>query len=118
MADVHLECLFCKAARGDLPVKRLYEDDEVLGFADVRPQAPLHALFIPKRHIASADALTEADCALAGRLAWAAAQLARQQGHAEDGYRLVYNCNAYGGQTVFHLHLHLLAGRPLGWPPG
>jgi histidine triad (HIT) family protein len=78
----------------------------------------LHALFIPKRHIATTDALVETDSALVGRLAWAAAHYARQQGHADNGYRLVFNCNAYGGQTVFHLHLHLLAGRPMAWPPG
>jgi len=111
-------CLFCRAVRGELGVSRLYEDEAVLGFEDIRPQAPLHMLFIPKRHVASTDALTEADSALAGRLLWAAANFARQRGYAEDGYRLVVNCNAHGGQTVFHLHVHLLAGRPLGWPPG
>jgi len=113
-----INCLFCKAARGELPIKKLYEDDEVLGFADLYPQAPLHALFIPKRHIATVDALEEADSTLVGRLVWAAARMAREEGHADDGYRLVFNCNAHGGQTVFHLHLHLLAGRPLAWPPG
>jgi len=116
--DLVDNCLFCKAVRGALPIQKLYEDEAVLGFADVHPQAPLHALFIPKRHIATTDALLEADSLLVGRLAWAAAVVARERGHADNGYRLVFNCNAYGGQTVFHLHLHLLAGRPLAWPPG
>jgi len=118
LPDTLEACLFCKAVRGELPIKKLYEDNEVLAFADLRPQAPLHALFIPKRHISTTDALVETDSPLVGRLAWAAAHVARQQGHADNGYRLVFNCNAYGGQTVFHLHLHLLAGRPLDWPPG
>jgi histidine triad (HIT) family protein len=113
-----MSCLFCRIAAGEIPVSTVYEDDEVMAFGDVNPQAPLHVLVIPRRHIATLNDLTESDQALAGRLVRRAAAIAAEQGFAERGYRTVFNCNADAGQTVFHIHLHLLAGRTLGWPPG
>lgn len=113
-----MSCLFCRIAAGDIPASTVYEDADVLAFNDINPQAPLHVLIVPKRHIATTNDLTEADEALVGRLVRTAAAIAAQEGYAERGYRTVLNCNAEAGQTVFHVHLHLLAGRSLGWPPG
>ena len=113
-----MSCLFCRIAAGDIPASTVYEDADVLAFNDINPQAPLHVLIVPKRHIATTNDLTEADEALVGKLVRAAAAIAAQEGYAERGYRTVLNCNAEAGQTVFHVHLHLLAGRSLGWPPG
>ena len=110
--------LFAKIIRREIPADIVHEDDEVLAFRDINPQAPVHVLFIPKRPIATLNDLGEVDAALVGKLVLAAARWAKQQGFAEDGYRLVMNCNRDGGQTVFHIHLHLLAGRALQWPPG
>jgi histidine triad (HIT) family protein len=112
------DCLFCKIARRDIPASIVHETDDLLAFRDVGPQAPVHVLVIPKRHVATLDDFEPADAALAGRLLLAAAELARREGIAEQGYRTVMNCNADGGQSVFHVHLHLLGGRRLGWPPG
>jgi histidine triad (HIT) family protein len=117
-ADSMDDCLFCKILAGKIPARTVHEDALCIGFADLNPQAPLHVLFIPRRHVASADELEEGDQALVGQLAQAAAKHARAQGVAKAGYRLVVNTNADAGQTVFHLHLHLLAGRTLTWPPG
>jgi histidine triad (HIT) family protein len=114
MADT----IFGKIARREIPADIVYEDEEVLGFRDLNPQAPVHVLFIPKRPIATLDEAGPDDALLLGRLQLAAADYARQQGLAEQGYRTVINCNEHGGQTVFHLHVHLLAGRRLHWPPG
>ena len=111
------DCLFCRIAAGALPTTRLYEDELVMAFADIHPQAPVHALLIPKRHIGSTSEAVEEHAAMLGRLIVAAAELARQQGLG-NGYRLVFNTGADGGQTVGHLHLHLLGGRAMGWPPG
>lgn len=111
------DCLFCKMVAGEIPTNKLYEDDQVLAFHDIDPQAPLHFLVIPKRHIPSPAALTEADAALVGHVFAVIAQVAAQQG-LENGYRVVTNCGADGGQSVGHLHFHVLAGRPLAWPPG
>ncbi len=117
MPDTHPDCLFCKIAAGTIPVKRLHDTPDILAFADINPQAPTHLLLIPKRHIAShAHALPE-DAALLGILFSAAGNLARAH-HLDRGYRLVVNTGPDGGQTVDHLHVHLLGGRPLGWPPG
>ena len=113
-----MSCLFCRIAAGEIPASKVFEDADVLAFNDINPQAPLHVLVIPKRHIATTSDLTEADEALVGKMVRAAAALAAQKGYAERGYRTVFNCNAEAGQTVFHIHLHLLAGRNLGWPPG
>ena len=110
------DCLFCKMVAGDIKPDVVFEDEFVLAFRDINPQAPVHILIIPKRHIATLNELD--DGALAGRIMLAATQLAEQEKIAEAGYRTVFNCNGHGGQAVYHLHLHLLGGRPLGWPPG
>ncbi|MBA2078692.1 MAG: histidine triad nucleotide-binding protein [Rhodanobacter sp. 68-29] len=112
------DTIFGKIIRREIPADIVYEDDELLAFRDVNPQAPVHVLFIPKKPIATLDDATAEDAALLGRLQLAAADYARREGFAEQGYRTVINCNQYGGQTVFHLHLHLLAGRRMHWPPG
>ena len=112
------DCLFCKIRDGKIPATITYRDDDVLAFKDIGPKAPLHELVIPLRHLASlADAKPE-DAALLGRLLVAGAQRARESGQAADGFRVVMNAGAGAGQTVFHVHLHVLAGRALGWPPG
>ena len=113
-----MSCLFCRIAAGEIPASKVYEDADVLAFNDINPQAPLHVLIIPKRHIATTNDLAESDQALVGQLLRRAAAIAGEKGYADRGYRTVFNCNAEAGQTVFHIHLHLLAGRPLGWPPG
>lgn len=112
------DTIFAKIIRRDIPANIVYEDDEVLAFRDLNPQAPVHVLFVPKKPIVTLDAATADDAALLGKVLLAAAAYARQEGLAEQGYRTVINCNEYGGQTVFHLHVHLLAGRPMHWPPG
>lgn len=112
------ETLFSKIIRREIPADIVYEDDEVLAFRDINPQAPVHVLFIPKKPIATLNDAEEADAALIGKLVLRAVAWAKQQGFAQDGYRCVINCNEHGGQTVFHLHLHLLGGRQLHWPPG
>ena len=111
------DCLFCKIASGVIPVQRLHEDEHALAFPDIHPQAPVHVLIIPKRHIAShAHALPE-DAAMLGHLLGLAGEVARTEG-LDNGYRLVINTGPDGGQTVDHLHIHLLGGRPMNWPPG
>ncbi len=112
------DCLFCKIAAGDIPSNKLFEDDRLLAFYDIDPQAPVHFLVIPKKHIDSAAVLTEDDAALLGHIYAVIAQLAAQLGIAENGYRVVTNVGADGGQSVKHLHFHVLAGRSLAWPPG
>jgi histidine triad (HIT) family protein len=112
-----MDCLFCKIAAGTIPVTRLYEDEQVVAFPDINPQAPVHVLVIPKQHVASLAQTSADDAALLGHLLNAAVEVARLQGLA-NGYRLVINTGADGGQTVEHLHLHLLGGRHMTWPPG
>ena len=112
------DCLFCKMVEGKIPPDIVYEDDQVLAFRDISPQAPVHVLVIPKRHVSTLNDLAPEDAQLAGQLTLAAARVAKQEGVADNGYRTVMNCNADGGQTVFHIHMHVLAGRPLHWPPG
>ena len=112
------DCLFCKIANGDIPTELIYEDDDVVAFDDIGPQAPHHFLCIPRRHIATTNDLEDADAKIIGKLALAASKIAKQRGLAEDGYRMVMNCNQHGGQTVFHIHMHVLAGRQMTWPPG
>lgn len=112
------DCLFCRIGAGEIPADIVHETDEVVAFRDINPQAPTHALIIPKRHIASINALQEGDADIVGKLFLAAKEIARDEGFAEPGYRVVMNCNAAAGQTVFHIHLHLLGGRDLTWPPG
>lgn len=112
------DTIFGKIIRREIPADIVYEDDEILGFRDVNPQAPVHVLFIPKRPLATLNEAEAADAPLLGRLLLACAEYAKQEGLADQGYRTVVNCNAHGGQTVFHLHVHLLAGRAMHWPPG
>lgn len=112
------DCLFCRIAAGEIPATLVHEDDQVVAFRDIAPRAPTHILLIPRRHIPSALHLTEDDGPLLGRLFAVAADLARAEGIAEGGYRMVTNIGDWGGQTVHHLHLHLLGGRSMHWPPG
>lgn len=112
------DCLFCKIAAGEIPAQIVHETDDTLAFRDINPQAPVHALVIPKRHIASINDLEEGDAAIIGKLFLAARDIAAEEGFAEPGYRVTMNCNAAAGQTVFHVHLHLLGGREFTWPPG
>jgi histidine triad (HIT) family protein len=111
------DCLFCKIRDGLIPAKQVYQDDRAVAFRDINPQAPTHVLVIPRKHIASLNELTDEDHALVGYLHQVAAKLARDEG-LSGGYRTLFNTGPDAGQTVFHLHLHLLGGRPLGWPPG
>ena len=112
------ETIFSKILRHEIPADIVYEDDDVLGFRDLNPQAPVHVLFIPRQPLATLNDAMPEDAPLLGKLLLAAAAYARQEGFAEQGYRTVINCNEDGGQTVFHIHVHLLAGRRLHWPPG
>lgn len=112
------DCIFCKIAAGEIPSDKVYEDDTVFAFRDLNPQAPSHVLVVPKRHIATLNDLRPEDEATVGRLYGAAREIAAAEGYAEAGYRTVVNCNEAGGQTVFHIHLHLLGGRAMRWPPG
>jgi histidine triad (HIT) family protein len=111
-------CLFCKIAHGDIPVELVYQDDLVAAFRDIHPQAPTHLLIVPKQHIPDALALSAADGELLARVMTVAANLAQQEGIAVPGFRIVINTGPAAGQTVQHLHFHLLGGRELGWPPG
>jgi len=112
------DCIFCKIAAGELPADIYYKDEEVIAFRDVHPVAPTHLLIIPRRHIATANEFSEEDVALIGKLPLTAARIAKELRVDQSGYRLVMNCNRDAGQTVFHVHLHLLAGRSFSWPPG
>lgn len=112
------DCLFCRIVAKEIPARIAYEDPEVVAFYDVAPQAPVHLLLVPRRHLARVSDLQAADAPLMSHLVMTANQLARTLGVAEAGYRLVMNCNAQAGQSVYHLHLHLLGGRPMRWPPG
>jgi histidine triad (HIT) family protein len=112
------DCLFCHIASGEIPARTVYEDEQVVAFADTNPQAPVHLLVIPRRHVENVAALQPGDCELMSHLMLVAARVAREAGVEESGYRLVLNVGADGGQTVGHLHIHLLGGRGLGWPPG
>jgi len=112
------DCIFCKMIAGEIKPDTVYEDDDVLAFRDINPQAPIHVLVVPKEHIPTINDLDMNHAALVGKLYLAAKQIARQEGMSERGYRTVMNCNAEAGQTVFHLHLHVLGGRSMRWPPG
>jgi histidine triad (HIT) family protein len=111
-------CLFCRIANAEIPASIVYQDDDVVAFNDINPQAPLHVLVVPRRHIATLNDLGPDDDGLVGTMLRRAAAIAADKGYAARGYRTVFNCNGEAGQTVFHIHLHLLAGRGLGWPPG
>jgi histidine triad (HIT) family protein len=112
------DCIFCKIAAGDIPSDRVFEDDVCIAFNDITPQAPTHFLLIPRTHIDSLDKAGSHDSGTLGHLLLTAADIAREKGFAENGYRVVINTNSDGGQTVFHMHVHLLAGRPFIFPPG
>ena len=112
------DCLFCRIIEGKVPGAIVHKDERVVAFKDVNPQAPMHVLIVPRRHIATLNDLSVEDDDLVGEMTRRAAALAKEHGHAEGGYRTVFNCNANAGQTVFHIHLHLLAGRRMTWPPG
>ena len=111
-------CIFCKIIEGEIPSKKVYEDDDLLAFNDLNPQAPVHVLLIPKKHIRNIMEVEEADAALLGRLLFKAQELAKSLDCGENGGRFVINCKSHGGQTVDHLHCHVLGGRPMSWPPG
>ena len=113
-----MSCLFCKIAAGEIPASTVYEDDRLFAFNDINPQAPMHVLVIPKRHIATLNDLAADDDALVGAMVRTAAAIAREKGYDGPGFRTVFNCNAQAGQTVFHVHLHVLGGRTMTWPPG
>ena len=112
------DCLFCKILDGDIPAEIVYESATAIAFRDINPQAPTHVLIIPRKHIATINEITDDDQSLVGSLYSAAREIAAAEGFAEEGYRAVMNCNEGAGQTVFHIHLHLLGGRDLSWPPG
>ena len=117
-APVSIDCLFCKIVAGEIPSTVVYETDLTMAFRDINPKAPTHVVVIPKAHHTDAAALAEADPALAGALLAAAGAVARSEGVDESGYRLVFNTGPGAGQTVFHVHCHVLGGRPISWPPG
>lgn len=112
------DCIFCKIASGEISTEFVYEDDQVVAFRDLSPQAPTHVLVIPREHIATTNDLNEGNAAVVSAMMLAAKAIAEQEGIAESGYRTVLNCNAEAGQSVFHLHLHVLGGRAMRWPPG
>jgi histidine triad (HIT) family protein len=112
------DCLFCRLVAGNIPAAIVHQNEHVVAFKDITPQAPTHVLIVPRRHIGTLNDLSPADDALVGEMVRTAAAIAKENGDAERGYRTVFNCNADAGQTVFHLHLHLLGGRKMTWPPG
>ena len=113
-----MSCLFCRIIAGEIPASKVYEDNEIIAFDDINPRAPVHVLVVPKRHIPTINDLEPGDDTLVGRMLRRAAAIARERGVDGRGYRAVFNCNADAGQTVFHIHLHVLGGRPMSWPPG
>lgn len=112
-----MDCIFCKIASGEIPSTKVYEDDTVVAFNDLSPQAPVHVLIIPKEHIASCDEVTDENCAVVGHIFAVASKIAKDMG-LNNGYRIVNNCGEEGGQTVHHLHFHLMGGRQFTWPAG
>lgn len=112
------DCLFCKIIAGEIPSGKVYEDEDVYAFNDISPEAPAHVLIVPKEHISSANDITEDNAAVVSRIFLAAKKIAAEKGIAESGYRIVNNCGEDGGQSVKHLHFHLIGGRSLSWPPG
>jgi histidine triad (HIT) family protein len=113
-----MSCLFCKIIAGEIPSKKIYEDDQLIAFEDINQQAPLHALIVPRQHIATLNDLSGKDDELVGVMVRRAAAIARERGFDGSGYRTVFNCNSQAGQSVFHIHLHVLGGRAMAWPPG
>ena len=113
-----MDCLFCKIINGEIPSEKVYEDEYVYAFNDISPTTPVHVLIVPKKHISTINDIEENDAELIGRIYLAVKNIAQEKGIAEDGYRVVTNCNQMAGQTVFHIHFHLLGGRELNWPAG
>ena len=113
-----MDCLFCKIIAGEIPSTKVYEDEFVYAFNDIAPQAPIHVVIVPKEHLQSANDINEENCTLIGKIFNAASKIAKELGISENGYRIVNNCGADGGQTVGHIHFHMLGGRSLAWPPG
>ena len=113
-----MDCLFCRIVEKKIPSKKVYEDESIFAFEDINPQAPVHILVVPKKHISTILEAKEEDNELIGRMFQTANKLAKDKGVAERGFRLVLNCNRESGQTIYHIHLHLLAGRAMHWPPG
>ena len=113
-----MDCLFCKILSGEIPADLVYESDTAVAFRDINPQAPTHVLVIPRKHIATINEIGEDDREVVGSLFTAAREIAVQEGIAEEGYRTTMNCNEGAGQSVFHIHLHVMGGRPMAWPPG
>ena len=111
-------CLFCRIIAGEIPATRVYEDDHLVAFNDINPQAPMHVLIVPRQHVATLNDLEAGHDPLVGEMVRRAAAIAAERGYAATGFRTVFNCNAAAGQTVFHVHLHVLGGRTLAWPPG
>jgi histidine triad (HIT) family protein len=113
-----MDCLFCKISAGAIPAAMVFEDDEIMAFRDLHPQAPTHLLLIPRQHIATINDTTDENQALLGKMILRAKKIAQAEGFSDAGYRLIFNINPNGGQTVYHIHLHLLGGRQMTWPPG
>ena len=113
-----MSCLFCRIVAGEIPAKRIYEDQDLVAFEDINPQAPMHVLIVPRQHVPTLNDLDADTDSLVGSIVRRAAAIAKERGYEASGYRTVFNCNADAGQTVFHIHLHVLGGRRLGWPPG
>ena len=113
-----MSCLFCRIVAGEIPAKKVYEDDRMIAFEDINPQAPMHVLVVPREHIATLNDMTASHDELVGAMVRQAGALAQARGYGPRGYRTVFNCNADAGQTVFHIHLHVLGGRSFVWPPG
>ena len=116
--DTSPSCIFCRIASGEIPSRRAHEDPEIVAFEDVNPQAPVHVLVVPRAHIATLNDLDPASGEFIGRMILVGRKVAREKGLGDRGYRLVWNCLEEAGQSVFHIHLHVLGGRPMGWPPG
>lgn len=113
-----MDCLFCKIVNKEIPANILFEDDDVIAFEDIMPQAPVHFLVIPKKHISTLNDIEECDSSMIGKLPIIASKIALKKGVDKSGYRVVMNCNENGGQTVYHIHMHVLAGKQMTWPPG
>ena len=113
-----MSCLFCRIVAGEIPASKVYEDEQLIAFNDINPQAPMHVLVIPKSHLATANDLSAEHDALVGSMVRCAAAIAKERGYDGSGFRTVINTNAQAGQSVFHLHLHVIGGRPMAWPPG
>jgi histidine triad (HIT) family protein len=111
-------CLFCRIVAGEIPASKVYEDDRLIAFNDINPQAPMHVLVVPKKHVATLNDVTAAEDDLVGAMVRTGAAIAKERGFDGSGFRTVFNCNAQAGQTVFHIHLHVLGGRVMTWPPG